>query len=53
MTSSVITFSLPLFCTSFFLIKVIFERVVTLHVKKSLTALQNVLLSVTSVVLTL
>ena len=35
----------------FFSIKVIFERVVTLSVKKSLTVLQNVLLSVTSVVL--
>ena len=40
-------------CTSFFSIEVIFERAVTLSVKKDLIVLQNVLLSVKSVVLIL
>ena len=53
-TSLIINFSLSFFCcTSFFSIKVIFYQIVTLSVKKGLTALQNCLLPVISVVLIL
>ena len=50
MTFSIINFSLSFFFTLFFSTKVIFEHAVTLSVKKGLTVLKNVLLSVTSVV---
>ena len=53
MTPSIITFSLSLFFIFFFSVKGIFERVVILSVKKGLTVLQNVLLSVTFSVLML